>query len=108
MSYLDRVAPEAQAIGAVNIIAIHGDELIGYNTDWQGFLTALSEGGFNPQGKRAVVLGAGGAARAVVYALAKAGAKECLLGCVWTRSPSTLICAVARGLRTRSTHEDRA
>jgi shikimate dehydrogenase len=79
MSYLDEVTPEAQAIGAVNIIVIHGDELIGYNTDWQGFLTALSEGGFDPQGKRAVVLGAGGAARAVVYALAWGGAQVAIL-----------------------------
>jgi shikimate dehydrogenase len=79
MSYLDEVTPEAQAIGAVNTIVIHGDELIGYNTDWQGFLTALNEGGFDPQGKRAVVLGAGGAARAVVYALAHAGAQVTVL-----------------------------
>jgi len=72
MSYLDEVTPETQAIGAVNAIVVREDKLIGYNTDWQGFLTALSEGGFDPQGKRVVVLGAGGAARAVVYALAQA------------------------------------
>ena len=78
MSYLDEVAPEAQAIGAVNTIVVR-EGLIGYNTDWQGFLTALSEGGFSPQGKRAVVLGAGGAARAVVYALAQAGAQVTVL-----------------------------
>jgi shikimate dehydrogenase len=79
MSYLAEVTPEAQAIGAVNTIVIHGDELIGYNTDWQGFLTAVNEGGFDPQGKRAVVLGAGGAARAVVYALAQAGSQVTVL-----------------------------
>ncbi len=79
MSYLDEVTPQAQAIGAVNTIVVRGDELIGCNTDWQGFLTALSEGGFDPQGKRAVVVGAGGAARAVVYALAQAGAQVAVL-----------------------------
>ena len=79
MSYLDHVTPEAQAIGAVNTIVVREGKLIGYNTDWQGFLTALSEGGFDPQGKRAVVLGAGGAARAVVYALAQAGAQVAIL-----------------------------
>jgi shikimate dehydrogenase len=84
MSYLDHVAPEAQAIRAVNTIVVReGGELIGHNTDWntdwRGFLTALSEGGFDPQGKRAVVLGAGGAARAVVYALAHAGAQVTVL-----------------------------
>ena len=78
MAYLDHVTPEAQAIGAVNTIVVR-EGLIGYNTDWQGFLTALSERGFDPQGKRAVVLGAGGAARAVVYALAQAGAQVTVL-----------------------------
>jgi len=81
MSYLDDVAPEARAIGAVNTIVSRGGqgELIGYNTDWQGFRAALSEGSFDPQGKRAVVLGAGGAARAVIYALAQAGAQVTVL-----------------------------
>jgi shikimate dehydrogenase len=79
MSYLDRVTPEAQAIGAVNTIVLCEEMAIGYNTDWQGFLTALSEGGFNPQDKRAVILGAGGAARAVIYALAKSGAQVTIL-----------------------------
>jgi shikimate dehydrogenase len=84
MSYLDEVAPEAQAIRAVNTIVVREEKSIGYNTDWQGFLTALSEGGFDPLGKRAVVLGAGGAARAVVYALAQAGAQVTVLN----RTPS--------------------
>ena len=79
MSHLDHVAPEAQAIGAVNTIVVHEGRSIGYNTDWRGFLTALSEGGFDPQGKRAVALGAGGAARAVVYALAQDGAQVTVL-----------------------------
>lgn len=79
MSYLDEVTPEAQAIGAVNTIVVREGRSIGHNTDWRGFLTALSEDGFDPQGKRAVVLGAGGAARAVVYALAQAGAQVTVL-----------------------------
>jgi shikimate dehydrogenase len=79
MSHLDHVAPEAQAIGAVNTIVVYEGRSIGYNTDWRGFLTALGEGGFDPQGKRAVALGAGGAARAVVYALAQAGAQVTIL-----------------------------
>jgi len=84
ISHLDHIAPAAQAIGAVNTIAmssavVREGKLIGYNTDWRGFLTALSEGGFDPQGKRAVILGAGGAARAVVYALAQAGAQVIVL-----------------------------
>lgn len=84
ISYLDKVTPEAQAIGAVNTIVVHESELIGYNTDWLGFQAALSEGGFDPQGKRTVVLGAGGAARAVVYALAQGEAQVTVLN----RTPS--------------------
>jgi shikimate dehydrogenase len=84
MSYLDEATPEAKAIGAVNTIVVSEERAIGYNTDWQGFLTALAEGGFDPQGKRAVVMGAGGAARAVVYALAHAGAQVTVLN----RTPS--------------------
>jgi shikimate dehydrogenase len=79
ISHLDDVTPQAQAIGAVNTIVVREGKSIGYNTDWQGFLTALSEGGFDPQDKRVVVLGAGGAARAVVYALAQAGAQVTIL-----------------------------
>lgn len=73
MSYLDEIADSARAIGAVNTIVIQEGRLIGYNTDADGFLAALQEAGFEPAGRRALVLGAGGAARAVVYALARAG-----------------------------------
>jgi len=86
MSYLDEVTPEAQTIGAVNTIVVLEEKSIGYNTDWQGFLAALSESGFDPQGKRAVVLGAGGAARAVVYALAQGGAQVTVLNRTLSRA----------------------
>ncbi len=86
MSYLDEVTSGAQAIGAVNAIVVREGRTIGYNTDWQGFLTALSEGSFDPQGKRAVVMGAGGAARAVVYALAHAGAQVTVLNRTLSRA----------------------
>ncbi|MBM4464912.1 MAG: shikimate dehydrogenase [Chloroflexi bacterium] len=86
MCYLDEVTPQAQAIGAVNTIVVCGEKSIGYNTDWLGFLAALSEAGFDPQGKRAVILGAGGAARAVVYALAQAGAQVTVLNRTLTRT----------------------
>ena len=79
MAHLDEVAPGARAIGAVNTIVVREGRTIGHNTDWRGFLAALREGGFSPEGKRAVVLGAGGAARAVVYALAHAGSEVAIL-----------------------------
>ncbi|HEX7022814.1 MAG TPA: hypothetical protein VF171_08140, partial [Trueperaceae bacterium] len=63
----------ARAIGAVNTLVHHGGMLLGHNTDAGGFLRALHQAGFAPQGKHALVLGAGGAARAVAYALLRAG-----------------------------------
>ena len=73
---LDRLTSTAQALGAVNTVVRNGaQELVGDNTDGAGFLDALrTDEGFDPAGKRCLVVGAGGAARAVVLALAGAGA----------------------------------
>lgn len=71
LAYLDDVTPEARALGAVNTITIEDYRLVGHNTDADGFLAALTEAG--GQHQRAVVMGAGGAARAVVYVLRKLG-----------------------------------
>ncbi len=73
MPHLDEITGAARDIGAVNTIVVQDGRLIGHNTDGDGFLAALREAGFVPAGRRALVLGAGGAARAVVYALAQAG-----------------------------------
>lgn len=75
--YLDYLSPDAQAIGAVNTIVRNGDILEGHNTDADGFITSLNRDlGFTPSGSRVLVLGAGGAARACVYALARAKAAQ--------------------------------
>jgi len=80
MNYLDKVRPEARAIGAVNTVYREGKRWVGANTDMEGFLLAIRrDGGFHPRGKKAVILGAGGAARAVVYGLSREGAKEILI-----------------------------
>ena len=68
---LDGLDPIAEKIGAVNTVVNTDDELRGYNTDAAGFLRALLDGGVEPDGKDVVVLGAGGAARAVTYILAE-------------------------------------
>jgi len=73
--WLDEVSAAAQAIGAVNTLVVRDGRLLGENTDWRGFLTSLREAGVEPAGKCALVLGAGGAARAVVYALVRVGAR---------------------------------
>jgi shikimate dehydrogenase len=73
MPYLDGMDDAARAIGAVNTIVVEGEQLLGYNTDAGGFVNALRDAGFEPSGRHALVLGAGGASRAVVYALAQSG-----------------------------------
>lgn len=74
MSYLDHISEDARIIGAVNTVHVKAGERSGYNTDWVGFLNALNEAGVEPTGMHAVLLGAGGAARATCYSLARAGA----------------------------------
>jgi shikimate dehydrogenase len=81
---LDLIAPDAQALGAVNTIVVEretdsGARLRGHNTDAAGFIGALRGGGCEPEGTRAVVVGAGGAARAVVFGLMETGAEEILV-----------------------------
>ncbi|MDV6373018.1 shikimate dehydrogenase [Deinococcus arenicola] len=72
LALLADLSPAAQAIGAVNTIIHRGGRLRGDNTDAPGFLAALADAGA-PTGGLGVVLGAGGAARAAVYALKQAG-----------------------------------
>ena len=75
VSFLDEVSQAAQDTGAVNTIVNEDGRLTGHNTDVTGFLRALqADAGFQAQGKRVLVLGAGGSARAVVYGLLKQGA----------------------------------
>ncbi|MCP5042765.1 MAG: shikimate dehydrogenase [bacterium] len=74
MAHLDEVDDDARRIGAVNTVTARDGRLVGSNTDWIGSNRALErETGL--AGKRAVVLGAGGAARAVVFGLLEAGAE---------------------------------
>jgi shikimate dehydrogenase len=74
LKYLDEVAQDARLMGAVNTVRRGGQKLIGENTDGKGFLRSLTEDAHeDPQGKRVVVLGAGGAARAITVELALAG-----------------------------------
>ncbi|MBE0503968.1 MAG: shikimate dehydrogenase [Desulfuromonadales bacterium] len=73
---LDEIDPAAQRIGAVNTVVNRQGHLVGYNTDAPGFLCALRETlGFSPRQKNIVMIGAGGAARAALVALAQAGAE---------------------------------
>lgn len=84
MPLLDVIDEDARIIGAVNTVVNDEGRLTGYNTDVTGFIQALLDQGFNPAGREVVLLGAGGAARAVVWGLIKAGAKVIHIG---VRSP---------------------
>ena len=87
MPHLDEITGAARAIGAVNTIVARAGRLIGHNTDGDGFLTALREAGFEPAGRPALVLGAGGAARAVVHALAQPGGTVAIINRTAQRAP---------------------
>jgi len=90
---LDRLAPAAEALGAVNCIARDGDELVGHNTDGDGLVRSLADDhDLAVAGRRCVVLGAGGAARSVVRALADAGAAQVVVA---NRTPARAEAAAA-------------
>lgn len=65
MDYLDEIDNSAKLVGAVNTIVVNEKRLIGYNTDADGYIRSLEQAGITVAGKSAVILGAGGAARAV-------------------------------------------
>jgi shikimate dehydrogenase len=75
ISHLDEVAPSASIIGAVNCVVRRERRLIGENTDGKGFLSSLRSV-IDPAGKNVVILGAGGAARAIAVETALAGASS--------------------------------
>lgn len=79
MRYMDELSDSARITGAVNTIHFQNGKFSGYNTDAIGFLNSLKEANCDPQGMRIAVLGAGGAARAVVFALARAGADSIIV-----------------------------
>lgn len=81
---LDEISRDAAIIGAVNTVRRQGDKLIGENTDGKGFLRGVrEEAGVDPAGKHILVLGAGGAARAITVELALAGAATIT---IWNRT----------------------
>lgn len=73
---LDEIDPLAKAIGAVNTVVNVDGKLIGYNTDGNGYVRALTNYVKNIEGKRMLMVGAGGAARALFFSLASAGVKR--------------------------------
>lgn len=73
LKYLDYVAEDARLMGAVNTVYVKDGKTHGENTDGKGFIASLNENNIRMEGKRVVVLGAGGAAHAITVELANAG-----------------------------------
>ena len=73
LPYLDEIDTDAARIGSVNTICNYGGRLTGYSTDGAGFLRSLEEGGQETENRQVYLLGAGGSARAVAFALASRG-----------------------------------
>ena len=101
IQHIDGLGESASVIGAVNCVVRRGDQLIGENTDGKGFLKSLEEI-VDPAGKRIVMFGAGGAARAIGVEVALAGATHITIvnrseerGTSWWR------CSTTRPLRRR-------
>lgn len=76
LEYLDELSKSAELIGAVNTIVNTDGKLFGENTDGKGFMESLSDNNVDPKGKKVVILGAGGAARAISVEMSLAGAKS--------------------------------
>jgi shikimate dehydrogenase len=83
LEMVDSMSVEARVIGAINTIVRRDGRLHGLNTDAPGFMRSLEDAGVNVRGRDVVVLGAGGAARGVCWALKQAGANVA----VWNRRP---------------------
>jgi shikimate dehydrogenase len=77
--YLDSLSEEASAIGAVNTIVPEDGRLVGHNTDTKGFMDVLGSVGFDSAGKTALIMGTGGAAIAVAFALRRHGGARVLI-----------------------------
>ncbi len=106
-AFLDELAPDARAIGAVNTVVNDNGWLLGHNVDWTGALEAFREAGLDPLGLSAAVVGAGGGGRAIAYGLVQAGAQVRIfnrdpdrgrdvadaLGCVYAGPPEALAVA---------------
>ncbi len=84
--FLDELDHLADKIGAINTIVNSNGVLKGYNTDATGFLQALLERGIEPEEKRVVILGAGGASRAISFILAERGASLVILNRTWDKA----------------------
>lgn len=79
MKYMDEIDKSAKLIGAINTVTLKDGVMKGYNTDGLGMVASIEDAGYSLKGKTVVVLGAGGAARAICVECALAGAKKIVI-----------------------------
>ena len=91
LEYLDDLSCAARLIGAVNTVYEDHGQMVGENTDGKGFIKSLEDEQIKITGKKAVILGAGGAARAIAVELALAGAQKIIIVNRFRHSVHTLI-----------------
>jgi len=80
MPMLDEIEPQGQLAGAVNTVTVKNNRLIGTTTDGRGYIDSLKEKGFDIRGKEMTILGAGGAATAIIAEAALTGVKKIHIG----------------------------
>ncbi|MFA4857723.1 MAG: shikimate dehydrogenase [Candidatus Margulisiibacteriota bacterium] len=103
MEHLDEITKFAKLIGAVNTIKNEDGKLVGYNTDGPGFLEAIKHKlSFNPTGKKVVLLGAGGAARAVGMILAENQAAQIAIFDIDEQKTETLAQQITSNFKTKA------
>ncbi len=73
ISFLDEISPEALSIGAVNCVSIKNSKIIGFNTDYYGLIKTYKKMGINLKNKKVIILGSGGAAKAVLKSIIDLG-----------------------------------
>ena len=100
LQYLDEVDPAARMIGAVNTVYNDNGKLKGFNTDGIGFVKGLSEEGFDLMGKRVVLIGAGGAGRAVGVQVALSGAADMAIFDVEVEKVNELLSTIHENIKS--------
>ena len=106
VALLDELSEGARKIGAVNTVVARGGRLVGDNTDAEGFRQALAAMKTSVRGKRVLILGAGGSARAVIWALARGGSRRIVV-LNRTRARARALARFARELGVRETDSGR-
>jgi len=102
IQYLDELSEAAEIIGAVNMVVNKNGKLWGENTDGKGYLMSLKDSGIFPEGKNIMILGAGGAARAISVECALAGAKKITIANIEKEQGEVLVGLLEKRTRVKA------